>query len=214
MNARNLKANLCSIALTVAGIVSMTNAHAWQDIAAANANFDAQFNRQLSSMQQQTNNSLQEIWQQHLRVNGSRLQAQYRQLVASGQAVGTFEQFAYWDLMSAGGRDNAGALRAQRNQIEGMGRANDTIRSRSDTITSGYWDRSARVGAVMDRGSEARRGNATYADPHTGAAMQLPYSLPQGQTVTVNGSTYAQDPQGNYWRHDGNNYWSRIQAGR
>ena len=214
MNALNLKSKLCSIALTVAGIVSMTNAHAWQDIAAANANFDAQFNRQLSSMQQQTNNSLQQIRQQHLRVNGSRLQAQYRQLVASGRAVGTFEQFAHWDLMSAGGRDNAGALRAQRDQIAGMGRANDSLRARSDTITSGYWDRTARVGAVMDRGSEARRSNATYVDPHSGGSIQLPYSLPQGQSVTVNGSTYAQDPQGNYWRHDGSNYWSRVQAGR
>ena len=212
MNARNLKSKLCSIALTVAGIVSMP-AEA-QNMWAANAAFDAQFNHQLTAMQQQTNNSLQQIRQQHLRVNGPRLQAQYRQLVASGQAVGSFEQFAHWDLMSAGGRDNAGALRAQRDQIAGMSRANDSLRARSDTITSGYWDRTARVGAVMDRGSEARRGNATYVDPHNGGSMQLPYSLPQGQSVTVNGSTYAQDPQGNYWRHDGSNYWSRVQAGR
>ena len=81
MNARNLKIKLVSIALAATGFASIPNANAWQDIAAANANFDAQFNARLGAMQQQTNNSLQAIWNRHLQVNGPRLTQQYRQLV-------------------------------------------------------------------------------------------------------------------------------------
>ena len=211
MNARNLKTRLFSIALTAAGLMSMPNAHAWQSIASANAAFDSQFNAQLSSLQQQNNARLQQIWHYHLQVNGPRLRHQYQQLVTSGQAVGTFEQFAYWDLMSAGGRDNAGALAAQQRQFAGNQAAHRTIQSGHASYNSGYWQNQQRTGAVMGRMSDANRGNAAYVDG-SGNPVKLPYSLPQGQTVTVSGYTYAQDAQGTYWRYEGQNYWSRVQS--
>jgi hypothetical protein len=211
MNARNLKLKLFSIALATAGFLSIPNANAWQNIAAANASFDAQFNARLGAMQQQTNNNLQAIWNRHLQVNGQRLRQQYQQLVASGRAVGTFEQFAYWDLMSAGGRDNAGALAAQQRQYAGIVAANATVQSGHASYNAGYYANQRRTDAVMGRVSDANRGQSPYVD-YSGNAVKLPSSLPQGQTVTVNGYTYGQDGQGNYWRHEGQNSWSRVQA--
>ena len=211
MNARSLKIKLFSTALAAAGLVSIPNANAWQDIAAANASFDANFNARLGAMQQQNNAGIQAIWIRHLQVNGPRLRQQYQQLVASGQAVGTFQQFAYWDLMSAGGRDNAGARKAQLDQYAGNVAANATVQSGHARYNSGYYQNQERMGAVMGRVSDANRGQSPYID-YSGNAVKLPSSLPQGQSVTVNGYTYAQDRQGNYWRHEGQSSWSRVQA--
>src|SRR5205085_11910295 len=112
MNARSLKTTLTAVALGIAAAASASTASAQglAGIAAANANFDAQFNARLGAMQQQTNANIQAIWMNHLQVNGPRLRAQYQQMLAAGQRHMTFEQFAYWDLMSASGTNNAGAL--------------------------------------------------------------------------------------------------------
>jgi hypothetical protein len=209
----SLRNTLRSIAFAAAGFAAIPNAHAWQNIASANAAFDAQFNARLGAMQQQNNNAMQQLWQTHLRVNGPRMQAQYRQLVASGQAVGTYEQFAYWDLMSARGTNNAGARAAQIAQYEGNRQANATVQQGHASYNSGYYANSARTSAVMGRMSDANRGNGAYVDA-AGNSLKLPQSLPYGQTVTVNGYTYAQDQQGNYYRHEGQGYWSRVQGSR
>ena len=106
------------IAVATLATLAITASHAqWQGIAAANAAFDAKFNAQLGAMQRQNAQSQQALWQRHLSVNGSRLRAQYAQMRASGRANMSFEQFAYWDLMTAAGSNVQGALQHQKNQL-------------------------------------------------------------------------------------------------
>jgi hypothetical protein len=216
MSTRTLKTGLTLIALSLAGFAH-TAAHGQSlaGIAAANASFDQRMAAINNYYIQQNQNAQMQLWQRHLQVNGPRLQAQYRQYLASGQRAMTFEQFAYWDLMTAAGTNVQGALNAQRAQFEGNQRANATIQSGHASYNAGWADNSARTSAAMGRYSEqAIRGNSPQIDPGTGRTIQLPYYLPQGQTVTYNGYTYAQDAQGTYWRHEGNNNWTRVQAGR
>ena len=94
------------------------NVHA-QGMAAANAAFDRQFNARLQAMQQQNANSQQQLWQNFLRTNGPRLQQEYARIVASGNRSMSFEQYAYWDLMTARGTNVQGALQHQQNQFAG-----------------------------------------------------------------------------------------------
>jgi len=151
MNARNLKTTVTAVALGIAAAASTSSASAQGlgGIAAANAAFDAQFNARLGAMQQQTNANIQAIWMRHLQVNGPRLRAQYQQLVASGRAVGTFEQFAYWDLMSASGTNNAGALAAQRAQFEGNQRAYQTVQQGYASYNAGWYQNQAAQSAAL-----------------------------------------------------------------
>jgi len=216
MNATHLKKTLSTVAVAVAALAgNEASAQGLAGIAAANAAFDSQFNNQLAAMQRQNANSQMALWQRHLQVNGPRLRAQYQQMLASGQRHMTFEQFAYWDLMTAAGTNVQGALAAQRAQFEGNQRAYQTVQSGYASYNAGWYNNQARQSAALDRYStQAIRGYAPYVDPRTGATTQLPYSLPQGQAYTYNGTTYAQDAQGTYWRHDGNGYWSRMSAGR
>lgn len=217
MNARSnnlkIRVNLIAVAVAIASSATFATgarAQMW----AANAAFDAQFNRQLAAMQQRNANGQQQLWQQHLRVNGPRLQMQYRQLLASGQRNMTFEQFAYWDLMTAAGTNVQGALNAQRAQFEGNQRANATVQSGYASYNAGYYNNQQRQSAALARYSnEGVRGYAHYVDPYTGATTNLPYHLPQGQTYTHNQTTYAQDQMGNYWRYEGNG-WTRLNAVR
>ncbi|MBP8297057.1 MAG: hypothetical protein KAX84_13165 [Burkholderiales bacterium] len=212
MKTRNLTAKALVIAATAAGFASHA-AHA-QNMWAANAAFDQQFNQRLAAMQQQNANAQQQLWQRHLQVNGPRLQAQYRQYLASGQRAMNFQQFAYWDLMTAAGTNVQGALNAQRAQFEGNQRANATVQSGHASYNAGWAANQQRQSAALSRYSnEGIRGYAPYVDRHTGATTQLPYYLPPGQHYTYNGTTYAQDQQGTYYRYDGN-AWTRLQSGR
>ena len=214
MNATNLKSKLSAVAIAVAAIASTMPSASAQNIWAANAAFDAQFNQRLSAMRQQNNASIQALWQRHLQANGPRMQAQYRQLVASGQSRGmSYEQFAYWDLMSAAGTNPQGALAAQQRQFAGNQAANATVQSGHASYNSGYWTNQARQSEALNRSSTAFRGYAQYVDPHSGATTQLPYYLAQGQSYTHNNTTYQQDAQGTYYRNDGNG-WTRLNGGR
>ncbi|MDQ6685105.1 MAG: hypothetical protein M3Z16_08255 [Pseudomonadota bacterium] len=189
------------------------NVHA-QGMAAANAAFDRQFNARLQSMQQQNTNAQQQLWQNFMRDNGPRLRQQYAQMVASGNRSMSFEQFAYWDLMTARGSNVQGALQHQRNQFAGQQAAHATVMQGNASYNAGWAQNSQRQSAAVARYSEqAIRGVGNYVDPATGAQTKLPYSLAPGQTYQSNGSVYAQDNQGTYWRNDGNG-WSRLQAGR
>jgi hypothetical protein len=219
MNAKTLKKTTLIAAAIVAAAAaasSATHAQGLAGMAAANAAFDAQFNQRLQSMQQQNYNAQVQLWQRHLQVNGPRLRAQYQQYLASGQRAMTFEQFAYWDLMTAAGTNVQGALDAQRRQFEGNQRANATLQSGYANYNNGWWQNQQRQSEALSRYSTgAIRGNANYVDPNTGASTQLPYHLPQGQTYTYNGQTYAQDGQGTYWRQNPGGYgWTRMEPGR
>jgi hypothetical protein len=185
-----------------------------QDIARLNRNFDQQFNQRLTGLQQQNAASMQRLWQQHLRMNGPRLQQQYRQFLASGNRGITYEQFAYYDLMTASGTNVAGGLEAQRRQFEGNQAANRTVQSGYQSYNSGWAQNSQRYSDTAARYSEqAIRGNAPYIDPRTGTTQMLPYSPPAGQIQNIGGVPHVQDQSGAYYRWTGNS-WMRLQAGR
>jgi hypothetical protein len=215
MKTRNLTAKAILIALTAAGFASLTaNAQGLQSMINSNAAFDARMAAINNNNMRQTQMAIQNTRQQHLQQNLPRLQAGYRQYLASGQRGMSFEQFAYWDLMTAAGTNVQGALNAQRAQFAGMQKANATIQSGHASYNAGWADNSARTSAAATRYSnQAIRGNAPYVDPRTGATTQLPYYLPPGQTYNNGGTIYAQDQQGNYYRQNGN-YWTPMQAGR
>jgi len=187
---------LIQLAAIAVSSVAISASHAqWQGIAAQNAAFDAQFNARLGAMQQQNARYQQAIWQNHLKVNGPRLRSQYAQMRASGRANFTFEQFAYWDLMTAAGTNIQGAQQHQQNQFAGM--AQNSARQSA---------------AVANYTNQAIRGVAPYKDT-SGRTTMLPHYLPQGQTYQYGGYTYAQDAQGAYYQQQGN-AWVRMQAGR
>ena len=210
MFTRRLTARLATLAfaaLTAAGAQA-------QGLWAANAQFDAQQAAMLGRMQQQNAQSQAQTWQYHLRTNGPRLQREYQQLVANGQAAGSFEQYAYYDLMTAGGTNVQGALQHQQNQFRGQQQAYNTVQE-GHAIRNQSWavNSQRQSAAVENYTNQAVRGVAPYVDPNTGRTMMLPHSLQPGQSVQVNGVTYAQDQQGNYFRRE-NNGWVRLAAGR
>ncbi len=202
------------IAAAAAAALTLSASHAqWQGIAASNAAFDAKFNAQLGAMQRQNAQSQQALWQHHLQVNGPRLRTQYAQMQASGRATMTFQQFAYWDLMTAAGTNVQGALQHQQNQFAASQRANATVQQGHASYNAGWANNSARQSAaVANYTNQAIRGVSPYQDA-SGRITMLPHYLPQGQTYQSGGNTYAQDAQGAYYRHQGN-AWVRMDAGR
>lgn len=184
-----------------------------QSMWAQNMAFDAQMNAQLATMQRQNQASQQQLWQQHLRVNGPRLQQQYRQLLASGNRSLTYEQFAYWDLMTAAGTNVQGALDAQRRQFEGNQAAHRTVQQGHASYNAGMYNNSQRQSAaVANYSNQAVRGVGPYVDSQTGATQMLPHSLPAGQVYRdAQQNAYAQDAQGVYHRWNGNG-WVRLDA--
>ena len=210
----NTRFNFKHIAAITVATLAIGASHAqWQGIAASNAAFDAKFNAQLGAMQRQNAQSQQALWQHHLQVNGLRLRQQYAQMQASGRANITFQQFAYWDLMTAAGTNVQGALQHQQNQFAGSQRANATVQQGHASYNAGWANNSARQSAaVSNYTNQAIRGVAPYRDASGGSAM-LPHYLPQGQTYQRGGNSYAQDAQGTYYRAQ-NNGWVRMESGR
>jgi len=207
---RQMSTRLASIALAV--LACAAPAAQAQNIWAQNAAFDAQFNARLSAMQRQNAQSQQQLWQHHLQVNGPRLRQQYQQMVASGNRSMSFEQFAYWDLMTAAGTNVQGALQHQQNQFRGMQAANATVQQGHASYNAGWAQNSARQSAaVANYTNQAIRGVAPYVDPASGRSTMLPHYLPAGQVYQSGGNTYAQDPSGNYYRLQ-NGAWSRMDA--
>lgn len=200
-----------AVLLAVAGT---TTAQAqWQGIAAQNAAFDAQFNQWMAGNQARITQAQQQIWQRHLQTNGPRLRQQFAQLQAQGYRHLSFEQFAYWDLMTAGGNNVQGALQAQRQQFEGSQRANATVQQGHASYNAAWAQNSAlQSAAVANYNRQAIRGVAPYRDAG-GQQTLLPHYLPQGQLYQSGGYTYAQDGQGRYWRQQGNG-WVRMDAAR
>lgn len=219
MSQRHFTARLARAALGALAAWACTAASAQAQglwgIAAANQAFDQQQAAMLANMQRQNANAQQQLWQQHLRVNGPRLQQQYQQLLASGNRTMTFEQFAYWDLMTAAGTNVQGALAAQRAQFEGNQAAYRTVQQGYASYNAGMYNNSARQSAaVANYTNQAIRGVGPYVDSRTGATQMLPHSLPAGQVYRDGqNNAYAQDGQGVYHRWDGNG-WVRLDAAR
>ena len=183
-----------------------------QNIWAQNAAFDQQFNQWLGNAQRQNAQAQQQGWQQHLQSNGPRLRQQYGQLRASGQAVGSFEQFAYWDRMTAAGTNVQGALAHQQAQFRGQQQAHQTVVQGHDSYNQGWAQNSQRQSAaVANYTNQAIRGVAPYTDPSSGRSTLLPHHLPAGQVLQSGGETYAQDAAGTYYRLQ-NQAWVRLNA--
>ena len=213
MNHRTIFTRLTLAAMTALAFAAP--AAQAQSMAQQNAAFDARMNAQVTAMQRQGAASQQQLWQHHLTVNGPRLQQQYRQLVASGNRTMTYEQFAYWDLMTAAGTNVQGGLDAQKRQFDGNQRANETVKAGHASYNAGMYDNSRRQSAaVANHTNQAIRGVGPYVDSRTGATLMLPHSLPAGQVYRdAQQNAYAQDQQGVYHRWDGNG-WVRLNAAR
>jgi hypothetical protein len=208
------RSTLSHIAAVTFATLAIGASHAqWQGIAASNAAFDARMSAQLGAAQRQGAQQQQALWQRHLQTNGPRLRQQYAQMQASGRATMSFQQFAYWDLMTAAGTNVQGALQHQQNQFAGSQRANATLQQGHASYNAGWANNSARQSAaVANYTNQAIRGVSPYQDS-SGRTTMLPHYLAQGQTYQSGGNTYAQDAQGTYYRAQGNG-WVRMDAGR
>jgi hypothetical protein len=140
-----------------------------------------------------------------------RLQQQYQQILASGNRSMTFEQFAYWDLMTAAGTNVQGAVDAQRRQFDGLQAANRRCRPAMPATTpAGPTTADANRPRWLTTATRPSRV-ALYVDSRTGHADAAAQS-PAGPAATAT-TTPAQDNQGVYHRWDGNG-WTRMDAAR
>lgn len=199
-----------TLAVVLAALAFVGGAARAQNIVAANAAFDQQMFGAIAQMQQQNQQAQQRLWQQHLQTNGPRLRAQYAQLVAAGQAPFSFEQFAYWDLMTAAGTNVQGAREHQQRMFQGQRQAHQTVMEGHGNYNAAMAQLSARQSAaVANHTNQAIRGVAPYVDPSSGRTAMLPHHLPAGQSFQSGGEVYAQDNGGTYWRRDPNG-WVRL----
>jgi hypothetical protein len=206
MNTLRSLTRLAAIALTALACAAPA--------AQAQTAFDRQFDAWLGNLQRQNQQSQQALWQHHLQVNGPRLRQQYQQLLASGNRSISFEQFAYWDLMTAAGTNVQGAQQHQQNQFRGMQAAHATVVAGHESYKRGWQANSERQSAaVANYTNQAIRGVSPYVDPTSGRTTMLPHALPAGQVYQSEGNTYAQDAHGTYYRLQ-NNAWVRMDAGR
>lgn len=185
-----------------------------QSLMQQNMEFDRQFDRQLGQLQQQNAQSQQQLWQSYLQQNGPWLRQQYQAYLASGQMPVTFEQFAYYMLMTANGTNVQGALQAQRDQFRGQQDAARTRQEGYDDYRRGMQRNSEATDRTLNNYSQqAIRGNAPYVDPQTGGTLWLPYGQQPGQVYTYGGNRYVQDQQGTYYQWQGNG-WAMMQPGQ
>jgi hypothetical protein len=183
-------------------------------IVQGNMAFDQQFWGALQRMQQQNAMAQQQIWQSYLLQNGPRLRQQYQAYLASGGMPVSFEQFAYYMLMTADGTNVDGALRHQREQFGRLQDAYRTQRQGGESYIQGMQENSRRMDRALDNYSEqAIRGNAPYVDQY-GRTVLLPYGAQPGQVINQGGNLYLQDQQGTYYQYQGNGYWARMGAGQ
>lgn len=157
--------------------------------------------------------SQQELFQQYIQSNGPWLQRAYAEHRAAGGQM-TFQQFAYWGLMTANGTNVAGAAQAQRDWFAAQQRAQQTTQQGNQDYRQGMYDNSRRMSDTAQRyDNGAVRGVAPYIDPQTGQAVMLPFGSQPGQPFNSGGNTYVQDQQGNYLQWVGNG-WALMAPGR
>ncbi|MDP3660979.1 hypothetical protein [Phenylobacterium sp.] len=191
-----------------AGVATLTAGSA-QAQCAGGPNFDACMANTLAQAQARNTAGQQQIWQNYLRTYGPWLRQRYS--VYRGPM--TFDQFAYWNLMTANGTNVAGAMQAQRDQFRGNQEAYATVQQGNDAYRQGMYDNSARTSRSAENYSQgAIRGNSAQIDPNTGQTTWLPYAQPYNQPFMSGGQTYYQDQNGYYqWNGYG---WTRMQSRR
>jgi hypothetical protein len=179
-------------------------------IAQQNMMFDYQMNQQLMRLQQQNAAYGQQIWNSYLQQFGPQLRQEYQQYMAAGNPPVSFEQFAYWMLITANGTNVQGALQQQQQNFNGMQQAYRTQQQGFADYNAG-WQRNsqATTNAIENYDRRAVQGLAPYADPNTGETRWLPYSQPAGQVYTSGGNSWVQDQAGTYYQWQGNS-WVRM----
>ena len=198
--------------IAVAGVVTLAlgaGARA-QPNCMGRADFDACMAGFVANQQAQNAAQQQAIFRQYLAVYGPWLQGQYAQYRAQGGPM-SFEQFAYWNMMTANGTNVAGAAEAQRQQFEASQRANRTVQEGHASYNEGSRQNSQRMEQAAGRYStEAIRGQSPYVDPRTGQTVLLPTNVAPGQPFNWGGEAYVRDQAGNFHRRDGNG-WVPLQ---
>ena len=198
------------LALLVLAVLFATGAKAQGlgDIMRGNMAFDARMAAQLGAAQAQNTAAQQALWQNYLRQYGPWLQQQYVATGANRQM--SFEQFAYYNMMTANGTNVAGGLQAQRDRFEGMQGAARTQREGGQIALDAMRDNSRRQSEAVGRWTQgAINGNAQYINPQTGTPQWMPHHAP-GQVQTYNGMNYVQAPNGQYYQQQGG-YWVPVQ---
>lgn len=177
-----------------------------QDMYAANMNFETQVNAQLNASQQQLNAQQVQFWQNVLR--NPEVRAAYQQHLAQG-GQSSYEQFAYWYAMTAGGTNVRAAVEAQRSQFEGWQGANETVKEGHASDNEGWHGRQGQMDDTMQRYSEgAINGNWYYQNPNTGENYTLPYTSGPGYYTSSN-NTFYKDANGQYYMYSGNG-WTQM----
>ena len=108
----------------------------------------------------------------------------------------SFDQFAYYMLMTANGTNVDYALQAQRDNFRRLQDANATVQQGYADYNAGWQANSDRtINAIENYSTGAIRGNVIVNGP--AGQVELPYSSMQnGQTVDAGGYTYMMTPQG------------------
>lgn len=195
--------------MLTAAIVTLCGATAQAQNCLGRADFDQCMARSLGAAQAQTTAAQQQLWANYLETYGPWLRQQYSQY----RGPMTFEQFAYWNLMTANGTNIAGGLKAQQDQFRGNQAANATVQQGYQDYRQGMYDNSARTSRSAENYSQgAIRGNVAQVDPRTGQKQWLPYAQPYNQPFTSGGQTYVQNERG-YFVWNGS-AWTPMQPGR
>jgi len=175
--------------------------------------FDACMQGFVMQQQQQNAQQQQMLFQSYIAQNRDWLQRNYAIHRANGGPM-SFEQFAYWGLMTANGTNLQGAAQAQRDWYEGRQRAQDTIQQGNDSYNAGSRANSESTSRTMQRSTEgAVRGNAPYMDPQTGQTRWLPYNAPVNQPFNMGGEVYVRAPNGSFYQRQGNG-WMEMSPGQ
>jgi len=171
------------------------------------ADFETCFYQQLGQMQQQNQAAMQQTWNAYLQAYGPELQQAYQQW---GYQFGSFEQFAYYMLMTANGTNPQAGLQAQQDNFRRLQDAHNTVMQGYNDYNAGWAANSnATVNAIENYDIGAVRGDVIVNGPS--GAVELPYSTMQvGQTVNdANGCTYMLTQQGYaVWTGNG---WQLLQ---
>ena len=195
--------------LLTAGLVGLVAGTADAQNCLGRPDFDACMARSLAAAQSQNAAAMQQTWQSYLQAYGPWLRQQYSQY----RGPMTFEQFAYWNLMTANGTNIAGAIQAQQDQFRGNQQAHATVQQGFSAYRQGMYENSARTDWAAEKYSQgAIRGNTAQIDPRTGQMQWLPYAQPYNQPFTSGGQTYVQNENGYFvWNGAG---WTLMQPRR
>jgi hypothetical protein len=195
--------------LLAVAIVALAPLPAYSQNCVGRPDFDQCMASALGAQQQNLARQQQQVWNDYLRTYGPWLREQYRQY----RGPMTFEQFAYWNLMTANGTNVGGALQAQRDWFRGQQQAYGTVQQGNESYRQGMYDNSNRTSRAAENYSQgAIRGNVAQVDPRTGQQSWLPYDAPYNRPFPHYGQTYLRNEKG-YFVWD-NGHWVPMQPPR